>query len=33
MMEKAYKKVNREANSKFPPWDYVLYEDQIETTS
>ncbi len=27
-MGKANRKVKREANSEFPPWDYVPYKDQ-----
>lgn len=30
MMAKVDRKVKREANSKFPPWDYVRYKDQSE---
>jgi hypothetical protein len=29
-MGKVDKKVNREANSEFPPWDYVPYKDQTK---
>jgi hypothetical protein len=29
-MGKTNKKVKREANSEFPPWDYVPYKDQIK---
>jgi hypothetical protein len=29
-MGKVDRKVKREANSKFPPWDYVPYKDQTE---
>jgi hypothetical protein len=30
MMAKVDRKVKREANSEFPPWDYVPYKDQSE---
>jgi hypothetical protein len=29
-MGKANRKVKREVNSKFPPWDYVPYKDQTK---
>jgi hypothetical protein len=29
-MEKADRKVKREANFEFPPWDYVPYKDQTK---
>ncbi len=29
-MGKVDNKVKREANSEFPPWDYVLYKDQTK---
>ncbi len=30
MMGKVDRRVKREGNSKFPPWDFVPYKDQIE---